>query len=47
MSKVTWRYRNKWFWLQFLLWTDFCLLPMKPALRFVLRSLNIRESYLN
>ena len=47
MPKVTWRYRNKWFWLQFLLWTDFCLLSMKPALRFVLRSLNITESYLN
>ena len=50
MSKVTWRYRNKWFWLQFLLWTGFCLLPMKPALRFVLLnrcSLNISESYLS
>ena len=50
MSKVTWQYRNKWFWLQFLLWTCFCLLPMKPALRFVLLNrcaLNIREIYLS
>ena len=50
MSKVTWRYRNKWFWPQFSLWTGFCLLPMKRALRIVLlntRSFNIRKSYLN